>query len=123
MHLPPGEHRRTDGQVRTWKQSEPSLPSSLLSDRGRGTSQDGKERIQANRAHLLPGEHRWMNKCRTSVCEFERVGLTTGGLRPSHAPRTEATCEGERSSKREREERKQERYGSWAVAAAHTQHE
>src|SRR5882672_8238372 len=110
MHLPPGEHRQMDGQVRTQKQSKPSSLSSSLSDRGRGTSQDGKERIQANGAHLLPGEHGWMNKCGTSVCEFEGVGLTTGGPRPSHAPRTEAMCEGERSSKREREERKQERY-------------
>src|SRR6266850_2312494 len=103
MHLPPGEHRWTDGQVRTWKQSEPSSLSSSLLDRGRGTSQDGKERIQANGAHLLPGEHRWTNKCGTSVCEFEGVGLMTGGPRPSHAPRTEAMCEGERSSERERD--------------------
>src|SRR6266850_5275519 len=106
MHLPPGEHRRTDGRVRTRKQSEPSLPSSSLSDRGRGTSQDGKERIQANGAHLLLGEHRWTNKCGTSMCEFEGVGLTTEGLRPSHALRTEATRKGERSSEQEREERK-----------------
>src|SRR6267142_1937332 len=106
MHLPPREHRWMDGRVRTRKQSEPSLPSSSLSDRGRGTSQDRKERIQANRAHLLPGEHGWTNKCGTSVCEFEGVGLTTRGPRPSHAPRTEATCKGERSSEREREERK-----------------
>src|SRR6266850_2162427 len=110
MHLPPGEHRRTDRRVRTWKQSEPSSPLSSLSDRGRGTSQDRKERIQASGAHLLPGEHGWMNKCGTSVCEFEGVGLTTGGPRPSHTPRTEATRKGERSSKREREERKRERY-------------
>jgi len=51
-----------------------------------------------------------MNKCGTSVCEFEGVGLMTGGPRPSHTPRMEATHEGERSSEREREERKQERY-------------
>src|SRR6266850_1562866 len=102
--------RQTDRRVRTWKQSEPLSLSSLLLDRGRGTSQDGKERIQANGAHLLPGEHGWTNKCGTSVCEFEGVGLTTGGPRPSHTPRTEVTREGERSSEREREERKQERY-------------
>src|SRR5882672_8011769 len=106
MHLPPGEHRQMDGQVRTRKQSEPSLPLSSLSDRGRGTNQDGKERIQANGAHLLPGEHGWTNKCGTSMCEFEGVGLTTGGPRPSHAPRMEAMRKGERSSKQEREERK-----------------
>src|SRR6267142_5750885 len=97
MHLPPGEHRWMDGQVRTRKQSKPLSPSSSLSDRGRGTSQDGKER---------PGEHGWTNKCGTSVCEFEGVGLTTGGLRPSHTPRMEVMRKGERSSEQEREERK-----------------
>src|SRR6266850_6235033 len=90
MHLPPGEHRQMDGQVRTQKQSEPSSPSSSLSDRGRGTSQDGKERIQVSRAHLLPGEHRWTNKCGTSVCEFKGVGLMFRDLRPSRTPRKEA---------------------------------
>jgi len=41
-------------------------------------------------AHLLPGEHRWTNKCGTSVREFEGVGLTFGDLRPSRTPRKEA---------------------------------
>jgi len=43
-----------------------------------------------SRAHFLPGEHRWTNKCGTSVCEFEGVGLTFRDLRPSHALRKEA---------------------------------
>ena len=57
---------------------------------GEGQVKTGKERIQVSRAHLLSGEHGWMNKCGTSVCEFEGVGLMSRDPRLSHVPRKEA---------------------------------
>ena len=76
-----------DGQVRTWLESEQVKDTHFLESTEEWTSKDTK-RIWASEGHLLPKEHRWMNKLGHGINLNKQGALTNWRVQMNRQLRT-----------------------------------